>query len=98
MPAFVAWVGTMRCPASSNSTPVSKWSALLRTTVRWEPLGEGFLSDYVKQSAIHNRRLLAGEDLVLVFDLADIEVIAQQIVQRAAAERDAAARRTRGEQ
>jgi len=44
------------------------------------PLGEGFLSDYIKQSAIHNRRLLAGEDLILVFDLADIEVVAQQVV------------------
>src|SRR5258706_3020777 len=58
------------------------------------PLGEGFLSDRVKQRAIHDRRLLARQDLVLVFDLADIEVIAQQIVQRATAERDAAARST----
>src|SRR5260370_384183 len=45
----------------------------------------------IKKRAIHDRRLLAGQDLVLVFDLADIEVIAQQIVQRTAAEWDAAA-------
>ena len=57
------------------------------------PLGEGFLPDRLKQRAIHDRRLLAGQDLILVFDLADIEVIAQQIVQRATAERDPAARR-----
>ena len=62
------------------------------------PLGEAFLADGLKQRAIHDRRLLAGQDLVLVFDLADIEVVAQQIVQRAAAERDPTARRTRGEQ
>src|SRR6266404_385141 len=52
------------------------------------PLGEGFLSDRVKQRAIHDRRLLARQDLVLVFDLTDIEVITQQIVQRAMAERE----------
>ena len=62
------------------------------------PLGEGFLPDRIKQRAIHDRRLLARQDLILVFDLADIEVIAQQIVQRAAAERDPTAGRTRGEQ
>ena len=62
------------------------------------PLGEGFLPDCVKQRAIHDWRLFAGQDLILVFDLADIEGIAQQIVQRAAAERDPAARRTCGEQ
>ena len=32
--AFVAWVGIMRCPASSNNSPVNKWSALLRKVVR----------------------------------------------------------------
>jgi hypothetical protein len=36
MPALVAWVGIMRWPASSNSNPVSKWSDLLRTIVRWD--------------------------------------------------------------
>ena len=61
------------------------------------PLGEGFLPDRLKQCAIHDRRLLARQDLILVFDLADIEVIAQYIVQRAAAKRDAAARCSRGE-
>src|SRR5260370_5099420 len=45
----------------------------------------------------HDRRLLAWQDLVRVFDLADIEVIAQQVVQRTTAERDAAARRARRE-
>src|ERR1700693_3921092 len=84
----------MRCPASSNSNPVSKWSDLLAVG----PLGEGFLPDRLKQRAIHDWRLLTRQDLILVFDLADIEVIAQQVVQRAAAERDPAARRTRGEQ
>src|SRR5258707_631186 len=61
------------------------------------PLGERFLPDCIKQRAIHNWRLLAGQDLILVFDLADIEVVAQQIVQRAATERDATARRARRE-
>ena len=51
------------------------------------PLGEGFLSDRLKQRAIHDRRLFARQDLTLVFDLADIEVVAEQVVQRAAAER-----------
>src|SRR5258706_15794901 len=57
------------------------------------PLGERFLTDRLKQRAIHDRWLLPRQDLVLVFDLTDIEVITQQIVQRATAERDAAARR-----
>src|SRR5258707_302981 len=59
-------------------------------------LGEGFLPDGVKQRAIHNWRLLTREDLILVFDLADIEVVAQHVVQRATPERDPTARRTRG--
>jgi hypothetical protein len=54
------------------------------------------LPNCVKQRAIHNRRLLARQDLILVFHLADIEVIAQHVVQRATAERDPATRRTRG--
>jgi hypothetical protein len=61
-------------------------------------LGEGFLPDCVEQRAIHDWRLLTRQDLILVFDLADIEVVAQQVVQRAAPERDPAARRTRGKQ
>ena len=55
------------------------------------PLGEGFLPDGLKQRPIHDRRLLARQDLILVFDLTDIEVIAQHVVQRTTAERDAAA-------
>ena len=62
------------------------------------PLGEGFLSDRLKQRAIHDWRLFTRQDLILVFDLADIEEVAQQVVQRAASERDPAARRSRGEQ
>src|SRR5258708_5390283 len=61
------------------------------------PLGERFLPDCLKQPAVHDRWLLAGQDLILVFDLADIEVIAQQVIQSAAPEQDAAARRPRGE-
>jgi hypothetical protein len=38
---------------------------------------------------------LPGKFLVLVFDLADIEAVAQQIMQRAAAKRDATACRAR---
>ena len=66
---------------------------MLRTIGAVGPLGEGFLPDRLKQRAIHDRRLLARQDLILVFDLADIEVIAQHVVQRTAAERDAAAGR-----
>ncbi len=61
------------------------------------PLGERFLPGCVKQRAVHDRRLLARQDLILIFDLADIEVVSQQIVQRATAERDATARRARRE-
>jgi hypothetical protein len=42
------------------------------------PLSEGFLPDGIKQCAFHDRRLLARQDLILVFDLADVEAIAQQ--------------------
>jgi hypothetical protein len=42
--------------------------------------------------------VLARQDLIPVFDLADIEVVAQQVVQRTTAERDPAARGTRREQ
>jgi len=54
-------------------------------------LGEGFLSDCLKQRAVHDRRLLSRQDLILVFNLADIEVVAQQIVPCATAEQDPAA-------
>src|SRR5260370_940595 len=45
MPALVAWVGIMRWPASSNSNPVSKWSDLLRKTVRWDHWARDFQKD-----------------------------------------------------
>src|SRR5258708_27426768 len=61
------------------------------------PLGKCLLSDRIKQRAIHDGRLPARQDLILVFDLADIEVVAQQVVQRATTERDATARRARRE-
>src|SRR5882762_3936451 len=85
MPAFVACVGIIRWPASSNSNPVSRWSDLLRTTVRCDHWARDFCRTCLKQRTVHNRRLLARQDLILVFDLADIEVVAQQIVQRATA-------------
>ena len=56
------------------------------------PLGSCFLPDSFKQCAINDRRLLARQNLIPVFDLADIEVVAQQVVQRAAPERDPAPR------
>jgi hypothetical protein len=62
------------------------------------PLGEGFLSDSLKQGPIHDRRLLARQDLILVFDLADIEAVAQEVIQGTPAERDSAAGRSRREQ
>src|SRR5258708_28267297 len=61
------------------------------------PLCERSLPDCVKQRAIHYRRLRARKDIILVFDLADIEMVTQQVVQRAAAERDATAGCSRGE-
>src|ERR1700732_4770820 len=60
------------------------------------PLGEGFLPDCLKEGAIHDRRLLARQDLILVFDFTDIEMIAQHVVQRTTAERDATAGDTGG--
>ena len=59
------------------------------------PLRQGLLPYRFKQRAIHDRGLLARQDLILVFDLADIEVVAQQVVQGATAERDPATRRNR---
>jgi hypothetical protein len=41
------------------------------------PLGEGFLPNGFKQRPIYDRGLLARQDLVLVFDLADIKAVAQ---------------------
>src|SRR4030088_794403 len=48
----------------------------------------------IEWGAIHNRRLRAGQYLILVFDLTDIEAVTQQIEQRAAAEGNAATGRT----
>src|SRR6266478_2727867 len=62
------------------------------------PLSEGFLPDCLEQRAIHDRGLLARQDLILVFDLAKVEVMAQHVVQRAAAERDTTTRRAGSEQ
>src|ERR1700687_6000277 len=97
MPALVAWVGIMRWPASSNSNPISRWSDLLRTTVRWDHWARDFCRTASNSARSMIEGCSPGRNLVLVFDLTDIEVITQQIVQRATAERDAAARRTRRE-
>src|SRR5258707_895095 len=56
-------------------------------------IGEPLLN-CIKKLPIHNRGLLAGQDFTLVFDLADIEPVAQQIEQRSAFERNAATGRT----
>jgi hypothetical protein len=48
------------------------------------------LFDCIKQRPVHDDRLLARQDLILVFDLADIEAIAQQKEQRAPSEGNAA--------
>src|SRR5712675_3473658 len=93
----MAWVATIRWPASSNSNPVSKWSDVLRRMVRWDH----WSSDFCRTASNSSRSIIGGcspgRILILVFDLSEIEVIAQHIVQRATAERDPAARRTRGE-
>ena len=43
----------------------------------FETLTRELLLNRIKQRAVHNRRLLAGQDLALVFDLSDIEAIPQ---------------------
>ena len=55
------------------------------------PLIRQLLLDRIEQGAVHNRWLLAGQDLTLVSDLADIEPVAQEIEQRSPLERDATA-------
>jgi integrase/recombinase XerD len=55
-PAFVAWVGIMRCPASSNSNPVSRWSDLLRTMVRWDH----WASDFCRTDSNSARSMIGG--------------------------------------
>ena len=54
------------------------------------PLVGELLLNCIKELPIHDHRLLAGEDFTLVFDLADIELVAQQIDQRSAFEENAA--------
>src|ERR1700733_4621355 len=61
------------------------------------PLGERLLPDCLKQRAIHDRWLLPRQNLIFVFHFADIEVIAQHVVQRATTERNSSTRRSRGE-
>ena len=46
------------------------------------PLIRELLLDRIEQGALQDRRLLAGQDVALVSDLADIEAVAQQIEQR----------------
>jgi hypothetical protein len=58
------------------------------------PLIGELLLNCIKKLPIHDRGLLAGQDFALVFDLADIEPVAQQIEQRSAFERNAAVGRT----
>src|SRR5207302_10233195 len=54
------------------------------------PLIGELLLNCIKKLPFHDRWLLAGQDFTLVFDLADIEPVAQQIEQRAAFEGNAA--------
>src|SRR5882757_1825594 len=54
------------------------------------PLIGELLLNGIKKLPIHDRWLLAGQDFILVFDLADIEPVAQQIEQRSAFEENAA--------
>jgi hypothetical protein len=56
------------------------------------------LLNCIKELPIHDRWLLAGQDFALVFDLADIELVAQQIEQRAAFEGNTAMGCTGGAQ
>ena len=45
------------------------------------PLIGELLLNGIKKLPFHDRRLLTGKDFTLVFDLADIESVAQQIEQ-----------------
>src|SRR5258705_12310634 len=58
------------------------------------PLIGELLLNCIKKLPIHDRWLLAGQDLILVFDLADIEPVAQQIEQRSEFEGNASMDRT----
>src|SRR5437763_15200586 len=62
------------------------------------PLSRELLLDCIKELSIQDRWLLARQNFALVFDLADIEPIAQEIEQRSALEQNAAADSTGCEQ
>ena len=87
---MVACVGVVPWPASSNSSPVKKWSPA-PDAGRVGPLIRQLLLDRIEQGAVNDRWLLAGQDLTLISDLADIEPVAQEIEQRSPLEWDATA-------
>src|ERR1700686_168567 len=62
------------------------------------PLIGELLLNCIKKLPIHDRWLLAGQDFALVFDLANIEPVAQQLEQRSAFEGNAAMGCTGGAQ
>src|SRR5260370_37749460 len=74
MPALVAWVGIMRCPASSNSNPVSRWSDLLRETVRWDH----WASDFCRTASNSARSMIGGCSPGRISFLYLIDVAAQE--------------------
>ena len=55
------------------------------------PLIRKLLLDRIEQGALHERRLLAWQDVAFIADLADIEPVAEQVEQRSPLERDATA-------
>jgi hypothetical protein len=55
------------------------------------PLIGQLLLDCIEQGALYDRGSLAWQDLTLILDLADIELVAQEIEQRSSLERDATA-------
>jgi hypothetical protein len=57
------------------------------------PLIRELLLDRIEQGALHDRRLLAGQDVAFVLDFTDIEPTAQQIEQRGLVARGARPRR-----
>ena len=85
-----AGLGCMRrrhaVAASSNNSPVNKWSLAFRTCV--PDIGSGgpvirqLSLDRIEQGTLHDWWLLPRQDVALVLDLADIEAVAQEIEQR----------------
>jgi hypothetical protein len=55
------------------------------------PLIRKLLLGRIEQGAVHDRWLLAGQDVALISDLADIEPVAEEVEQRSPFERDATA-------